>query len=144
VIAVVYREMTHDEGRVGYGWYLAAALRGLTEVQLRRGRYARAAKAAREAHRSRSSSRKLRCSTTRPRSPGSANLDDVSDELPDARDGLTRKERIVLWVLSTTQEERGERNVPLAMLYGRVIEHVDMSVTALQEIVARLGARRSS
>ena len=64
------------------------------------------------------------------------------DELPDARDGLTRKERVVLWVLAATQEERGDRNVPLAMLYGRVIEHADMSMTELQEIVARLGARR--
>jgi len=70
----------------------------------------------------------------------------VSDDedLPDARDGLTRKERIVLWVLSTTQAERGDRNVPLPMLYGRVIEHVDMGVAELQEIVARLGARRST
>ena len=31
----------------------------------------------------------------------------VSDEdLPDARDGLTRKERIVLWMLSSVQAER--------------------------------------
>ncbi len=60
------------------------------------------------------------------------------EELPDARDGLTRKERIVLWVLSTTQAERGDRTVPLPMLYGRVIEHVDMSVAELQDIVARL------
>ena len=68
----------------------------------------------------------------------------VSDDLPDARDGLTRKERIVLWVLSTTQAERGERNVPLPLLYGRVLEHVDMSIAELQEMVARLGARRPS
>ena len=67
----------------------------------------------------------------------------MNDDLPDARDGLTRKERIVLWVLSTTQAERGGRNVPLPMLYGRVVEHVDMSVAELQETVARLGARRA-
>jgi hypothetical protein len=67
----------------------------------------------------------------------------VSDELPDARDGLTRRERVVLWVLATTQAERGDRNVPLALLYGRVLEHIDMSAAELQEIVARLGARRS-
>jgi hypothetical protein len=66
----------------------------------------------------------------------------VSDETPDARDGLTRKERVVLWALATSQAERGGRDVPLAMLYGRVLEHVDMSVAELQEIVARLGARR--
>ena len=69
-------------------------------------------------------------------------MSDDDDEIPDARDGLTRKERVVLWVLARTQEERGGRNVPLAMLYGRVIEHVDMSIAELQEIVARLGARR--
>lgn len=67
----------------------------------------------------------------------------MSDELPDARDGLTRKERVVLWVLSTTQAERGDRNVPLPLLYGRVVEHVDMSIAELQQIVARLGARRA-
>lgn len=67
----------------------------------------------------------------------------VGDELPDARDGLTRKERVVLWVLATTQAERNDRNVPLPLLYGRVIEHIDMSIAELQEIVARLGARRS-
>ena len=39
--------------------------------------------------------------------------DDEAPNLPDARDGLTRKERVVIWVLSE-----------------------------LQKIVARLGARR--
>ena len=64
------------------------------------------------------------------------------DDLPDARDGLTRKERVVLWTLSNLQAEEGDRSIPLAMLYGRVVEHVDMSIAELQEIVARLGARR--
>jgi hypothetical protein len=67
----------------------------------------------------------------------------VSDELPDVRDGLTRKERLVLWVLSIVQAERGDRNVPLPLLYGRVLEHADMSIAELQEIVARLGARHA-
>jgi hypothetical protein len=66
----------------------------------------------------------------------------MNDEIPDARDGLTRKERVVLWVLARLQKESGGRNVPLPMLYGRVIEHADMSVAELQAIVARLGARR--
>jgi hypothetical protein len=65
------------------------------------------------------------------------------DDLPDARDGLTRKERVVLWVLARLQRERGDRNVPLPLLYGCVLEHVDMSVGELQAIVARLGARRA-
>ena len=64
------------------------------------------------------------------------------DDIPDARDGITRKERVVLWMLAELQAERGDRHVPLPMLYGRVLEHVDMSQAELQEIVARLGARR--
>ena len=62
------------------------------------------------------------------------------DDLPDVRDGLTRKERVVLWLLSELQKERNGRNVPTPMLYGRVVEHVDMSVDELQRILQRLGA----
>src|SRR4051794_35990852 len=47
----------------------------------------------------------------------------VDDDVPDARDGFTRKERVVLWVLARLQAERGDRNVPLPLLYGHVIEH---------------------
>lgn len=65
---------------------------------------------------------------------------DPRDSIPDVRDGLTRKERVVLWVLGQVQAERGGRNVPTAMLYGRVVEHVDMSVDELQRILVRLGA----
>jgi hypothetical protein len=61
------------------------------------------------------------------------------DVLPDARDGLTRVERIILWQLQVTQRELGEdRNVPTAMLYGRVVEHVDVSVPEFQGILQRL------
>ncbi len=54
------------------------------------------------------------------------------DNLPDVRDGLTRKQRIILFCLDQIQKERGGRNVPTAMLYGRVIEHIDMSMEELQ------------
>jgi hypothetical protein len=64
------------------------------------------------------------------------------DDIPDVRDGLTRKERIVLKVLSDTQAERGDRNVPTAMLWGRVNEHLPMSPEELSALLARLGARR--
>jgi predicted HTH domain antitoxin len=57
--------------------------------------------------------------------------------MPDARDGLTRVERIVLWQISETQKELGDRNVPTAMLYGRVVEHIDISVDELQRILQR-------
>jgi hypothetical protein len=63
------------------------------------------------------------------------------DDIPDVRDGLTRKERVVLFVLMKTEEELGGRNVPTAMLYGRVVEHVDMSVDELQAILGRLTGR---
>ncbi|MFE8070275.1 hypothetical protein QQM79_04385 [Marinobacteraceae bacterium S3BR75-40.1] len=62
------------------------------------------------------------------------------DLIPDARDGLTRIERIILHVLHETQRERGGRNVPTAMLYGRVLEYVDMSEAELQGYLNRLGA----
>ena len=64
------------------------------------------------------------------------------NRVPDIRDGLTRAERVVLYVLHETQKERGDRNVPTAMLWGRVCEHLDMSPEELSEILARLGARR--
>ncbi len=60
------------------------------------------------------------------------------DLVPDARDGLTRAERVVLWVLGETQKELGGRNVPTAMLYGRVVEHIDITVDELQRILRRL------
>jgi hypothetical protein len=60
------------------------------------------------------------------------------DNLADVRDGLTRKERIVLYCLNQLQEERGGRNAPTAMLYGRVVEHVNMSENELQLILQRL------
>ena len=68
--------------------------------------------------------------------------DSWESNIPDVRDGLTRKERVVLWVLRETQKELRGRNVPTAMLYGRVVEHVDMSVDELQRILQRLGALR--
>ena len=64
------------------------------------------------------------------------------DEIPDIRDGLTYKERIVLRVLHETQQERGDRNVPTPMLWGRVCEHFYISPEELTAMLARLGARR--
>ncbi len=66
----------------------------------------------------------------------------MSDRIPDVRDGLTRVERIVLTVLHETQVERGGKNVPMPLLYGRVLERIDLSRGELMEIVQRLGARR--
>ena len=65
------------------------------------------------------------------------------DNLPDVRDGLSRKERIVLYLIDQIQKERGGRNVPTLMLYGRVLEHIDMSKDELQAILQRLSTENS-
>jgi hypothetical protein len=64
-------------------------------------------------------------------------MDDYND-LPDVRDGLTRKERIILHCIDKIQKELGGRNVPTVMLYGRVVEYVDISVDELQLILQKL------
>lgn len=72
-------------------------------------------------------------------------VDEISPEhesIADVRDGLGRRERIVLYVLHQTQKERGDRNVPTAMLWGRVCEHFYISPEELSEMLARLGARK--
>jgi hypothetical protein len=76
------------------------------------------------------------------RRPSMDNLRPEHEDIPDVRDGLSRRERIVLHVLHQAQEERGDRNVPTAMLWGRVCEHFYISPEALSEMLARLGARR--
>lgn len=60
------------------------------------------------------------------------------DDIPDVRDGLTRIERVVLWQLHETQKEFPGRHVPTATLYGRVVEHVNISVPDFQRLLARL------
>jgi len=59
-------------------------------------------------------------------------------DLPDARDGLTRLERIILWQLREAERERGGAAVPTAMLYGRVVEHVSVGVEEFQAALQRL------
>ncbi|HSN24910.1 MAG TPA: hypothetical protein VLT45_01460 [Kofleriaceae bacterium] len=60
--------------------------------------------------------------------------------LPDARDGLTRLQRIILWQLREAQKELGRESVPTALLYGRVVEHIDVSVDEFQRELQKLGA----
>ncbi len=67
---------------------------------------------------------------------------DPRDRIPDVRDGLTRIERVVLHVLTQTQRQWGGRDVPTATLYGRVLEHVDLSQEELQACLQRLGTLR--
>ena len=63
------------------------------------------------------------------------------DRIADVRDGLTRIERVVLLELHKAQRERGGRYVPTAQLYGRVVEHVNISVAELQAVLQRLVGR---
>ncbi len=63
---------------------------------------------------------------------------DPRDDLPDIRDGLTQRERIVLQCLHALQQERGGRNVPTGMLYGTVVEYVDMTMEEMQSVLVRL------
>jgi hypothetical protein len=69
-------------------------------------------------------------------------LTERDDKIPDVRDGLTREERVVLYVLHEIQQERGDRNVPTAMLWGRVCEHFYISPGELSVMLARLGAQK--
>ncbi len=64
------------------------------------------------------------------------------DLTPDVRDGLTREQRVVLYVLSQLQQERGDHNVPTTLLWGRVCEHFYISPEDLSEMLAQLGARK--
>jgi hypothetical protein len=63
-------------------------------------------------------------------------------QTPDVRDGLTREERLVLHLLRQIQLERGDRNVPSAMLWGRVCEYFYIDSSDLTAMLVRLGARR--
>jgi len=67
-------------------------------------------------------------------------MENLEDVLPDVRDGLTREERVVLYVLDETQRERRGRTVPTTMLWGRVCEHFYISPEDLSAMLARFGA----
>ncbi len=72
--------------------------------------------------------------------------DSVVNDERDARDGLTRLERVILWQLRETTKQRNGGNVATAMLYGRVVEHVNVSVeefqTTLQRLMGMVGGKR--
>ena len=69
--------------------------------------------------------------------------DKILDVIPDVRDGLTRVERIVLTCLHETQKERGGRNVPTVMLYGRVVEKINISEAEMVAILQKWMAPKS-
>jgi len=59
------------------------------------------------------------------------------DNIPNVRDGLNKKERAILFCLQQTQQELGDRNVPTILLYGRVLEFVDISKEEFQTILSQ-------
>lgn len=60
------------------------------------------------------------------------------DDLPDVRDGLNKKERAILYCLHEAQKEMKGRSIPTIMLYGRVVEYIDISEEEFQTILSRL------
>jgi hypothetical protein len=64
------------------------------------------------------------------------------DRIPDVRDGLTREQRVVLYVLNQLQQERGDHNVPTTLLWSRVCEYFYITPERLSELLAQLGARK--
>jgi hypothetical protein len=65
------------------------------------------------------------------------------DMLPDARDGLTQLERVILIELERAQREFPGRHVPTALLYGRVVEHLNVSPQEFQRVLTRLSRARA-
>jgi hypothetical protein len=61
--------------------------------------------------------------------------------VPDVRDGLTPLERAILLELDRAARELGRRDVPTTLLYGRVLEHVNVSVEEFQAALRRLVGR---
>ena len=64
---------------------------------------------------------------------------DDHDNIPDVRDGLNRKQRIILWELDKARRELGRESIPTVMLYGRVVEHLNISETEFQYLLQTLG-----
>ncbi len=62
--------------------------------------------------------------------------------LPDARDGLTRLQRIILWQLHEAEKEHPGHNVKATLLYGRVVEYIDVSVEEFQRELAQMVGQR--
>lgn len=62
--------------------------------------------------------------------------------IPDVRDGLNRKERVILYCLYELQKELGGRNAPTAMLYGRVVELINIGEDEFQSIISKFARKQ--
>lgn len=54
------------------------------------------------------------------------------------RDGLTEVERTILVVLHDARKEFGDRMIPMALLYGRVVELLDLSWEEFQRAMGKI------
>jgi hypothetical protein len=73
------------------------------------------------------------------------------DNIPDVRDGLTRLERTILYVLYELRKEVGDRHVSTFLVWGRVVEYLDVSkeeftaaLQTAQEKAQKMGERGGS
>lgn len=67
----------------------------------------------------------------------------ILPDLPDVRDGLTEKERVILFCLHELQKELNKEFVPSIMLYGRVVEKLDISEAEMQGILQAVSGNQS-
>jgi hypothetical protein len=58
--------------------------------------------------------------------------------IPDVRDGLTEVERTVLAVIYDAKKEYGDRMVPTALLYGRVVEKIDFYLEDFKRTLTKI------
>ncbi len=58
--------------------------------------------------------------------------------IPDVRDGLTEVERTILAVLHEARKEFGDRMVSTYLLYGRVVERLDVSWEEFQKALVKM------
>jgi hypothetical protein len=58
--------------------------------------------------------------------------------IPDVRDGLTEVERTILFVMHEAKKEFGDRMIPTALIYGRVVELLDMSWEEFQRALIKV------
>jgi len=60
-------------------------------------------------------------------------------DIPDVRDGLNEVERAILAVLHDARKEYGDRMIPIALIYGRVVEILDLSWEEFQRALSKVG-----
>ncbi|HEY3873956.1 MAG TPA: hypothetical protein VGM92_00635 [Candidatus Kapabacteria bacterium] len=61
--------------------------------------------------------------------------------IPDVRDGLTEVERTILLVMHEARKEYGERSIPTVLIYGRVVELLDLSWEEFQKSLGRFSGQ---